>query len=41
MIDGDDEFEKHRITLEDLERHGHGLVLDGHNRNTRILIWSE
>lgn len=30
-----------RITIEDLERHGHGLVLDGHNRNTRILIWSE
>ena len=40
-FDGGDEFVKHRITLEDLERHGLGLVLDGHNRNTRILIWSE
>jgi len=39
--DGNDEFAKHRITIEDLERHGLGLVLDGHNRNTRILIWSE
>lgn len=37
----DDEFVKHRITIEDLERHGLGLVLDGHNRNTRILVWSE
>ena len=40
-FDGGDEFVKHRITLEDIERHGLGLVLDGHNRNTRILIWSE
>ena len=39
--DGNDEFARHRITIDDLERHGLGLVLDGHNRNTRILIWSE
>ena len=39
--DGDDEFVKNRITLEDIERHGLGLVLEGRNRNTRILIWSE
>ena len=35
------EFVRQRITLEDLERHGLGLVLEGRNRNTRILIWSE
>ena len=40
-FDGDEQFARHRITLEDIERHGLGLVLDGHNRNTRILIWSE
>ncbi len=40
-FDGDEQFARHRITIEDLERHGPGLVLDGHNRNTRILIWSE
>ena len=40
-FDGDEQFARHRITLEDIERHGLGLVLEGHNRNTRILIWSE
>ena len=40
-FDGDAEFARHRITLEDIERHGLGLVLEGHNRDTRILIWSE
>jgi hypothetical protein len=40
-FDGDETLAKHRITIEDLERHGHGLVVEGHNRNTRILIWSE
>ena len=40
-FDGDDQFVKHRITLEDIERHGLGLVLEGHNRNMQILIWSE
>jgi len=38
---GDDEFVRRRITMEDIERHGLGLVLDGHNPNTRILIWAE
>jgi len=43
MIPGayNDEFVRNRITIEDIERHGLGLVLDGHNRNTRILVWSE
>jgi hypothetical protein len=36
-----DDFVRNRITIDDLERHGLGLVCDGHNRNTRILIWAE
>lgn len=39
--EGDDQFVRNRITLEDIERHGLGLVVDGRNRNTRILVWSE
>jgi len=38
---GDFNMRRNRITIEDLERHGLGLVLDGRNRNARILIWSE
>ena len=38
---GDEAIRRHRITIEDLERHGYGLIVDGHNPNTRILIWSE
>jgi len=38
---GDFNIRSNRITMDDLERHGLGLVLDGHNRNTRILVWSE
>ena len=38
---GDEQFARHQITIEDVERHGLGLVLDGHNRNTEILVWSE
>ena len=38
---GDDEFARRHITMEDVERHGLGLIVDGHNPNTRILIWSE
>ena len=30
-----------RVTIEDLQRHGLGLVLDGRNRETRILMWTE
>lgn len=41
FFNGDDEFVRNRITIEDLERHGLGLVCDGHNRNTRILVWAE
>jgi|KBSMisStandDraft_5_1062788.scaffolds.fasta_scaffold00786_17 hypothetical protein len=37
----DDEFTHHRLTLEDLERHGLGLVLEGRNDHTRILMWTE
>jgi len=40
-FDGGEAFTRNRITLEDIERHGLGLVLEGRNRNTRILIWSE
>jgi hypothetical protein len=30
------------ITLEDLERHGPGLIIDGHDRDdTRVLVWAE
>ena len=35
------DMSRSRVTIEDIERHGYGLVLDGHNRNTRILVWSE
>ena len=38
---GDEAIRRHRITIEDLERHGYGLIVDGHNPNTRILIWAE
>ena len=38
---GDETFTRNRITIEDLERHGLGLIVDGHNRDNRILIWSE
>ena len=40
---GDDEDFGNRmhLTLEDLERHGLGLVVDGRNRNARILMWTE
>jgi hypothetical protein len=38
---GDEEIRRHRITIEDIERHGLGLIVDGKNPNTRILIWSE
>ena len=38
---GDEQFQRHRLTMEDIERHGFGLVVDGHNPNTKILIWSE
>ena len=39
----DADFNMRRVpfSIEDLERHGLGLVLDGRNRNSRILMWSE
>lgn len=39
----DADFNMRRVpfTIEDLERHGLGLVLDGRNRDSRILMWSE
>ena len=40
-FEGDEQFARHRITMEDIERHGLGLIVDGHNPNTNILIWSE
>src|SRR5262245_34643498 len=34
--------DRDRITLEDLERHGPGLVLDLHRgRRTQVLVWTE
>lgn len=30
-----------RLTIDDLQRHGLGLVVDGRNRNARILMWTE
>jgi hypothetical protein len=38
---GSDQFERHQLTIEDLERHGLGLVLEGRNNHSRILIWTE
>jgi len=38
---GEEQFARHRLTIEDIERHGYGLLLEGRNPNTRILIWSE
>jgi hypothetical protein len=35
------DMSRSRVTMDDIERHGYGLVMDGHNRNTRILVWSE
>jgi len=35
-------FESGRITVDDLERHGPGLILDSKDsRNAQILIWTE
>jgi hypothetical protein len=37
--DGDEDMQ--RLTLEDLERHGPGLVLDLSRRGGRVLAWTE
>jgi len=37
----DDQDEVQRLTLEDLERHGPGLVLDVSRRGNRVLAWTE
>jgi hypothetical protein len=36
-----DDEEQNRLTLEDLERHGPGLVLDAEVRSKRALVWTE
>jgi len=36
-----DQFERHHLTIDEIERHGLGLVLEGHNDHTRIMIWTE
>lgn len=37
-----DAFDNEQLTLEDLERHGPGLVLDVHRRGgERLLVWTE
>lgn len=42
-VDGFDGDSESSISLEDLERHGPGLILDGHDRRhrTRLLAWVE
>lgn len=30
-----------RLTLEDLERHGPGLIVDAHQRDGEVLVWTE
>jgi hypothetical protein len=40
--DGDLSFERFRLQVEDIERHGPGLVLDHESRRgERVLIWAE
>jgi hypothetical protein len=40
--EGDVSFERFRLTVEDVERHGPGLVLDHESRDgERVLIWAE
>ena len=39
---GDFSFDSNRITVDDLERHGPGLILDARDgRNAQVLIWTE
>ena len=40
-FDADSTMRRPPFSVEDLERHGLGLVLDGRNRDSRILMWSE
>ena len=40
-FDADFNMQRVPFSIEDLERHGLGLVLDGRNRDSRILMWSE
>jgi hypothetical protein len=40
-LDVFDSDEENRLTLEDLERHGPGLVLDAERRGGRALVWIE
>ncbi|HEY7285349.1 MAG TPA: hypothetical protein VH497_07895 [Vicinamibacterales bacterium] len=39
--DDSDDDDQQRLTLEDLERHGPGLVLDVARRGGRVLAWTE
>ena len=44
FVTDDIDFDSHRtqITLEDIDRHGPGLILDGQARDgARILVWAE
>jgi hypothetical protein len=40
-FDADFDMRQYNLSIEDLERHGLGLVLESQNRDARILIWSE
>jgi hypothetical protein len=40
--DGDVGSSRLHITVEDIDRHGPGLILDGHDRaGARVLVWAE
>lgn len=44
FVNGDVDFDsgRTRITLEDLDRHGPGLILDGEDRHgAHVLVWAE
>ena len=44
FVNDDVDFDSSRahLTLEDVDRHGPGLILDGHSRDgDRVLIWAE
>ena len=41
VLAGGESLDTERVSREDIERHGYGLILDARNGNTRILVWSE
>jgi hypothetical protein len=41
IFGADFDMGRNRVSLEELERHGLGLVLEGRNHEARILVWTE